>query len=95
MYNKLHKIIGLNDIFADHLILINTKSKEMDTKDQILEAILRNVRTEVSMFLEDESKITCPIEYEQKLIEMSRNFARTVIEKGQGKMPKSRNFKKK
>ena len=75
MYNKLHKRIGRNGIFADHLILINTKSKEMDTKDKILESILSNVRTEVSQFLEDESKMTCPIEYEQKLIEMSRNFA--------------------
>jgi len=67
----------------------------MDTKDKILESILSNVRTELSQFLELESKIRCPIEYEQRMIEMSRNFARTVIEKSQGKMPKSRNLKKK
>ena len=67
----------------------------METKEQILESILRNVRTEVSQFLEIESKITCPIEYELKLIEASRNFARTIIEKSQGKIPKSRNLKKK
>lgn len=91
----MHKNRNEYCILADHLILIHIKSKEMDTKDQILEAILSNVRAEVSLFLEEETKITCPIEYEQKLIEMSRNFARTVIEKGQGKMPKSRNLKKK
>ena len=67
----------------------------MDTKDEILESILRNVRTEVSQFLEIESKITCPIEYELRVIEASRNFARTMIEKSQCKIPKSRNLKKK
>jgi hypothetical protein len=67
----------------------------MDTKDHILESILSNVRTEVSQFLEVESKITCPVEYELKVIEVARNFARTMIEKSQGKVPKSRNLKKK
>lgn len=67
----------------------------MDTKDQILESILRSVRTEVSSFLDQESAIKCPIEYELKLIEASRNFARTLVEKSQGKIPKSRNSKKK
>lgn len=67
----------------------------MDTKDEILESILSNVRTEVSQFLELESKITCSIEYELKMIEISRNFARMIIEKSQGVVPKSRNLKKK
>lgn len=67
----------------------------MDSKDQILESILRSVRTEVSTFLDEESGINCPVEYELKLIEVSRNFARTLLEKSQGKIPKSRNTKKK
>lgn len=67
----------------------------MDTKDQILESILRNVRTEVSTFLDQESGIKCPIEYELRLIEMSRNFGRTLLTQSQGKRPKSRNSKKK
>jgi hypothetical protein len=66
----------------------------MDTKDQILDSILRSCRTELSTFLDQESSIKCPVEYELKLIEMSRNFARTVINESQGKIPKSRNKKK-
>jgi hypothetical protein len=67
----------------------------MDTKDKILESILRNVRTEVSDFLDQESSIKCPIEYETKLIELSRNFGKSLLENSQGKIPKSRNSKKK
>jgi hypothetical protein len=66
----------------------------MDTKDQILDSILRSCRTELITFLDQESSIKCPVEYELKLIEMSRNFARTVINESQGKIPKSRNKKK-
>ena len=65
----------------------------MDTKDQILDSILRSCRTELITFLDQESSIKCPVEYELKLIEMSRNFARTVINESQGKIPKSRNKK--
>lgn len=67
----------------------------MDTKDKILESILKNVRTEVAQFLEIEPEIKCPIEYEQKLLEISRNFAKTILSESQGKMPRSRNLKKK
>lgn len=67
----------------------------MDTKDQILDSILRSVRTEVSTFLDQEPGIKCPIEYELKLIELSRSFARTLLEGSQGKIAKSRNLKKK
>ena len=67
----------------------------METKDEILETILRSIRTEVSEFLELESKINCPIEYELKLISMAKNFTKVVIEQSQGKVPKSRNLKKK
>ena len=74
---------------------IALKHEKVDTKDQILESILRNVRTEVSTFLDQESGIKCPIEYELRLIEMSRNFARTLLVQSQGKIPKSRNSKKK
>jgi hypothetical protein len=67
----------------------------MDTKEEVLDSILRSIRTELKEFLELESKITCPIEYESRVIEMSRNFGRSVIEQSQGKLPKSRNQKKK
>lgn len=67
----------------------------MDAKDEILDAILRSIRTELKEFLDAESKISCPIEYETRVIEMSRNFGRSVIEQSQGNLPKSRNQKKK
>lgn len=67
----------------------------MDTKEEILDAILRSIRTELSDFLEIESKITSGFEYEARVIEMSRNFGKAVIEQSQGKIPKSRNLKKK
>jgi hypothetical protein len=67
----------------------------MDTKDRILDTILSNVRAEVLQFLEIESEIKCPIEFELKVIEASRVFARTLISQSQLNIPKSRNLKKK
>ncbi len=67
----------------------------METKEAILESILRKVKTDVSQFIEDEAEIKCPIEYEKRLIEMSLNFGRSIMENTQGQMPKSRNLKKK
>jgi hypothetical protein len=34
----------------------------MEPKEEILETIMRKVRTEVSQFLDDEAGIKCPIE---------------------------------
>ena len=65
----------------------------MDTK-QLLDTILENVREEVTQFVKIEPTITSPIEYEQKVLSISMNFARTMINQSQGKIPKSRNLKK-
>jgi hypothetical protein len=67
----------------------------METKEAILESILREVKTEVSQFLADEPEIKCPIEYEKRLIAMSMSFGKSIIENTQGQLPKSRNLKKK
>lgn len=66
----------------------------METK-QTVDSILETVRTEISQFVEQEPSITCPIEYEKRLIEIARNFAKTLLLGTQGELPKSRNFKKK
>ena len=64
------------------------KSKE------IVDAILESMREEVAQFVEQESQITSSLEYEERVLELSRTFAAGLIAKSQGKMPKSRNSKK-
>lgn len=66
----------------------------METK-QTVDSILETVRAEISQFVDQESDITCPIEYETRLLEMARNFAKTLLLGTQGQLPKSRNCKKK
>ena len=65
----------------------------MDTK-QIVSSILRTVETELTEFFEGQSHISCPVEYEKRLIDLSRSYARSILEQSQGKEPKSRNSKK-
>lgn len=64
-------------------------------KNKIVDSILENVRAEITQFVEKEPTITCPIEYELTVLEIAKTFARKLITKSQGKIPKSRNFKKK
>ena len=64
------------------------KSKE------IVDEILESMRSELLEFVEQESQITSSIEYEERVLELSRKFAAGLITKSQGKMPKSRNSKK-
>jgi tRNA threonylcarbamoyladenosine modification (KEOPS) complex Pcc1 subunit len=64
------------------------KSKEL------AEAIWKSMREEVEQFIEQESQITSSLEYEERVLELSRKFAKDLIAKSQGKMPKSRNSKK-
>ena len=64
------------------------KSKE------IADAIWESMRKEVEKLIEQESQITSSIEYEERVVELSRKFAQDLIAKSQGKLPKSRNSKK-
>jgi len=64
------------------------KSKE------IVESILESMREEVTQFVEQESQITSSLEYEERVLELSKKFAADLIVKSQGKIPKSRNLKK-
>ena len=65
----------------------------MEPKEKV-EAILDSMRAELQQFLEEESQINSSTEYEERVIELSRKFARGVISKSQGQLPKSRNSKK-
>ena len=64
------------------------KSKE------IVDAILESMREEVTQFVEEESQIPSSMEYEERVLELSRKFAAGLIAKSQGELPKSRNSKK-
>jgi hypothetical protein len=60
-----------------------------------IDRIIDSLRLEVSQFVEEESQITDAIEYEERVVELSKKFARNLTLHTQGKMPKSRNSKKK
>ena len=62
--------------------------------EKLAEAIWESMREEVVQFIEQESQITSSMDYEERVVELSRKFARDLIAKSQGKMPKSRNSKK-
>lgn len=66
----------------------------MDTKE-LVNSILETVRTEMAEFIDQESEIECPIDYELRVIEIGRKVSRNLILGSQGKLPKSRNSKKK
>ncbi len=65
----------------------------METKQKV-ESILETVREELTQFVESESEITCPVEYEERLLRIAMEFARATMLKSSGKILKSRNSKK-
>ncbi len=67
----------------------------MENKQHLVNSILETVREELEDFMEVESQITSPVEYEKRVIKLSRTFARGILQGTQGKLPKSRNSKKK
>jgi len=67
----------------------------MEDKQQLVDSILEAVREEVMHFVEEEGAIESSVEYEEKVLELCRQFGRSVITGTSGKMPKSRNSKKK
>ena len=64
-------------------------------KAKIVDGILESLRDEVRQFIEEEPQINDSIDYEARVLDLSRIFARKLISGSQGEMPKSRNFKKK
>ena len=67
----------------------------MESKEQVVDSILETVREELSVFVEQESQINCPFEYEMRVSKIAQIFAQNLIIGAQGKLPKSRNAKKK
>ena len=63
--------------------------------NELVESILKTVKLEMSEFIELESDIQCPIEYETRVAAIARTLAKNLIIGAQGKLPKSRNGKKK
>ena len=61
----------------------------------LIDSILETVKAEITDFVEQESSITCPIEYEKRLIEIGRKTTLNLLLGTQGKLPGSRNAKKK
>lgn len=66
----------------------------MDKSKEIVDSILESMRAELTQFVDEESQIKSSLEYEERVLELSRKFAAGLITKSQGKMPKSRNSKK-
>lgn len=64
-------------------------------KTEIVENIIESIRSEIAQFVEEESTITNSLEYEERVLELSRKFAKGLISQTQGSLPKSRNSKKK
>ena len=65
----------------------------MDTQSRI-DSILSVMRTKLEAYMEEESTITDPIEYEDKLLAIGQQFSIEVLESSLGRIPKSRNQKK-
>lgn len=62
---------------------------------QLTDLILESMREEVSEFVKTHGEITSSTEYEERVLALSRKFARGLIGHSAGKLPKSRNSKKK
>jgi hypothetical protein len=66
---------------------------DMETK-QIVDSILESMRAELTQFVEAQGNITSSLEYEERVVGLSKQFGAEVVCKSMGKMPKSRNSKK-
>lgn len=66
----------------------------MKSKKELTDLILESMREEVSQFIETEGKITSSTEYEERVLELSKKFAREIVLRSAGELPKSRNLKK-
>lgn len=61
---------------------------------EIVDSILESIRSELSEFVDQQGEISSSLEYEERVLALSRKFANDVISKSQGKVPTSRNSKK-
>jgi len=66
----------------------------MESKE-IVDKLFESMRKELTEFVEKESQISSSLEYEERVLELSKKFAVGLIAQSQGQLPKSRNAKKK
>jgi len=66
----------------------------METK-QIVSSILSTIEQELTDFINEQSQIDCPIEYEKRVINLARSYGQKVLQGSSAVIPKSRNGKKK
>ncbi len=64
------------------------------TKSQVIDMIMASTREEVEEFMAIEGQITSGLEYEDKLIELSRSFARKLMAGGKDMEKKGKNSKR-
>lgn len=63
-------------------------------KQKRIESILSVMRTKLEAYIDQESTITDPIEYEDQLLAIGQQFSLEVLQSSMGKVPRSRNQKK-
>ena len=59
-----------------------------------IESILSVMRTKLESYIDQESSITDPIDYEDNLLDIGQQFSLEVLQSSLDKVPKSRNKKK-
>ena len=64
------------------------------TKSQVIDKIMASTRKEVEEFMAIEGQIQSGLEYEDKLIELSRSFAHKLMAGGKDIKRKGKNSKK-
>lgn len=63
-------------------------------KKEIRESILKTVTKEIDEWLEEEPKISDPIQYERRLLERSLRIGKAMLERSRGEVSVDRNKKK-
>lgn len=64
-------------------------------KQSRVDSILRMIETKLHTYLDEQEKTTDPLEYEDRLLELGNQLMLDVLKESCGKVPASRNSKKK
>lgn len=64
-------------------------------KQARIDSILRMIESQLHTYIDEQEKTTDPIEYEDRLLELGNQVMKDVLRESCGKIPASRNGKKK
>jgi len=64
-------------------------------KQARIDSILRMIESKLHTYIDEQSETTDPIEYEDRLLELGNQVMLEVLKESRGKVPASRNGKKK